>query len=43
MAEVREGLAHVLTFRAAAFDALRVDPDRLLARLRRLARNGLAR
>ena len=43
MAEVRESLAHVLTFRAAAFDALRIDPDRLLARLRRLPRNGLVR
>jgi hypothetical protein len=43
MAEVREDLTHLLAFRAASFDALQVDPDRLFARLRRSTRPGGSR
>jgi hypothetical protein len=34
VAEARDRLIQVLEFRAAAFDTLRIDPDRLFARLR---------
>jgi hypothetical protein len=38
--EVREGLTQVLSYRATAFETLRVDPDRLFLRLRRIPRCG---
>ena len=38
--EVREGLTEVLTYRATAFETLRVDPDRLFSRLRRVPQCG---
>ena len=40
VAEVREGLTHVLAHRANAFETLRVDPDRLFLRLRRMPQDG---
>lgn len=40
VAEVREGLAQLLAYRAVAFETLRVDPDRLFSRLRRIPGRG---